>query len=538
MDKKYDVFISYRRDGGDDCAMWLKTKLERDGFHAYLDVDAFDPGDYTEQIDNALKQSHSVIVLLTNHCLDRCRNEDDAVRKEIANSLSWNKNVIPILKRGFTFPEKLPDDIDSLRYQSGLPLENYYRDAFYALLLKALHSPSTEKPAAPDIKKPAFSLSLQKWTENNLRGTYGGFLHSHLSTDLRFVALIDLLTRRLEICEIETQRVIASLEPLKHPFTQYQLYFAADNRYLYLIRENHVVTFDILRNAYISAKETTLPFAAKRRWDKAYAGKEGDVLFLDHDGDILHTAVHLTGSSAKAYSLQKYAYGRAIASAPVAGRDAVILAHPGGRLSALHAQSGKLHILDSAQTVEECLQSGKRFGDAFGRENLYWALTGSNGMTAYTDFFRTQDGEHLHRVFHGKSEIFFTRDDTAVWYDAQSGQLTEEDFLQQKNRLIADCNFFAGQEAFFGRKPVLGAYSYENDAFVFVAVPDDIAHLRFVMLDRQRNILSVSEDYPCPAHARQIDLRVQGTHLAFTCHCDDGKNPHTVLFTARIRENN
>ncbi len=532
---KYDVFISYRRDGGDDCAMWLKTKLELDGFHPYLDVEAHEPGDYTKQIDRTLHEVDHVIVLLTNHCLDRCVNEKDVVRREIATSLALHKNVVPVIKRGFTFPDRLPEDIQKLSDANGLPLENYYRSEFYTALLKALGNRRTYAPAAPQKQ---LSLTQQDWSHESTRCFYGGLLLSHISSDLRMTALIDPASRRLIIYETDARRVLCALDPLKIPFTQYQLVFGADERYLYLIRENNVLCFDMMRNAYVSAKETALPFAARRHWDNVYIPHNDAAYFFDYEGEAVHTCVVMSpNGTTSAFRLQNYTFGKAIASAQIAGQQAVITAHPQGKLNALFKSGKQLSFADHAQTASECLQSGKRFSDDFSRENLYWYLSGSNGVTNYTDIFRTQDGEHLHRIFHGSDGLSFTTQDTVIWYDSQRKQLLEEDFLLRKNRLILNEADFARSDVFYRRPPIMALYVYAVDAVACVALTEDAARFRLVLIDRAGQLLCTGEETPCPQDMRTMQLRADGPRLALSFLCDNGENAHTALFTAHIREN-
>lgn len=47
---KYDVFISYRRDGGDILAMLLYNRLKDDGYNPFYDIETLRSGRFNEQL--------------------------------------------------------------------------------------------------------------------------------------------------------------------------------------------------------------------------------------------------------------------------------------------------------------------------------------------------------------------------------------------------------------------------------------------------------------------------------------------------------
>lgn len=531
MSRKYDVFISYRRDGGDDCAMWLKTRLERDGFHPYLDVEAYSPGSYREQIAQALREVDSVIVLLTSHCLDRCFEENDAVHDEIAASIALNKHIVSVLKRGFTFPDTLPEDIDSLRNVNALPLENYYRDTFYANLLAALRQPALLTPGEP-VKNAPLSVGLQP-----VEGVYTGFLDTHVSGDLRLIALADPLRRTLNITQADTGKLICRLSPLKHPFHEYRLIFNSSMHYLYLLRGKNALIFDIQRNQYVTLREIALPFAAKRTYDAIFWGDGGAIVLIDYESGRPNCAVCLTPrGEAHAFPLKNYPAGQAIASMLIAGKRALIMTQPNGRVYALCMEEKKLLQCSTAQTIEACLQSGKRFGNCFSPENLYWSQTSSNGVTHYTDFYRTEDGEKLHRIFHGEGAVSFTQEHTAVWYDPQSRRLRETDFLRGDDRTVLDEKAFSLSPAFYHCCPAACVYLCDMDLCAFLAVSEDAQkRFRLVLTDRAGHVLTQSAEMLFPEHTQYFTLQENGAQLLLALGCAQDKEQYTKLYTARIQ---
>lgn len=141
MNIKYQIFISYRRDGGEDLARILAYKLTDHGFKVFFDVESLRSGAFNEALFEKIAECIDVLVVLPPHGLDRCVDPNDWVRLEIARALALKKNVIPIMMRNFTFPETLPKDIDALRYMNGITASNEYFEAtIEKLISKLLHS--------------------------------------------------------------------------------------------------------------------------------------------------------------------------------------------------------------------------------------------------------------------------------------------------------------------------------------------------------------------------------------------------------------
>lgn len=111
--QKYDIFISYRRDGGAQYARTLQLMLERKGYRVFLDYDELTDAQFSPQIDAAIRNSNIYILVLSKGSLVRCANEGDWVRREIEVALEAGKRLVPINPDN-TFdgiPDGLPDDI-------------------------------------------------------------------------------------------------------------------------------------------------------------------------------------------------------------------------------------------------------------------------------------------------------------------------------------------------------------------------------------------------------------------------------------------
>ena len=131
------IFISYRRNGGDAWAEKLYYALKKKRYSVFYDyVSIGESENYNDRIEKAIRECEDFVILLTPGALDKCTSDpNDWVAREIKTALEAGKNVIPILIRGFSFPEGLPEDIAPIVYKNGIPCENIiYFDAMVTKL--------------------------------------------------------------------------------------------------------------------------------------------------------------------------------------------------------------------------------------------------------------------------------------------------------------------------------------------------------------------------------------------------------------------
>ena len=147
--KKYDIFISYRREGGLETAKHLRDSLVEKGYSVFFDMESLRAGPFNEELYRVIENAKDFLLVLPPHALDRCENESDWVRLEIEHAKKCGKNIVPIMLKGFDFPEKLPESIDFVRMQSGLAANIDYYDAFIGRLEEFLQS----KPRLPKSKR-------------------------------------------------------------------------------------------------------------------------------------------------------------------------------------------------------------------------------------------------------------------------------------------------------------------------------------------------------------------------------------------------
>ena len=116
----YQIFISYRRTGGEDLAGRLSDKLTSLGYRVFYDVESMRSGTFNTQIYEAIEGCEDVLLILPPNSLDRCKDPEDWVRLEIEHSIRCKKNIIPVFMRGFQFPAELPPSIDIVRRYEGV----------------------------------------------------------------------------------------------------------------------------------------------------------------------------------------------------------------------------------------------------------------------------------------------------------------------------------------------------------------------------------------------------------------------------------
>lgn len=141
----YDIFVSYRRDGGFETAKHLNDLLVRDGYTVSFDIDTLREGDFDEALLRRIDQCVDFILVVDKHTFDRTLDPNfdpkkDWLRTELAYALKLRKNIIPLLLSGVDgFPSNLPEDIADVVTKNGPEYNKYYFDEFYRRLKSFLH---------------------------------------------------------------------------------------------------------------------------------------------------------------------------------------------------------------------------------------------------------------------------------------------------------------------------------------------------------------------------------------------------------------
>ena len=109
----YDIFISYRRDGGAQYARILQLMLIQRGYKVFLDYDELTDGVFSDKIVAAIKEAPVFMLVLSKGSMTRCANDGDWVRKEITLAVEQGKHIVPVNPdNGFDgFPEGMPEKL-------------------------------------------------------------------------------------------------------------------------------------------------------------------------------------------------------------------------------------------------------------------------------------------------------------------------------------------------------------------------------------------------------------------------------------------
>lgn len=134
----YQVFISYRRNGGEALAYLLNEKLTTLGYSVFYDIESLTYGKFNNKLLEVMDECQDVILVLPPNALDRCVNQNDWLRLEIAHALKTQKNIVPVMLKGFMWPKELPEDINDVRLFNGVDVTFEFFDNVLMRLLKRL----------------------------------------------------------------------------------------------------------------------------------------------------------------------------------------------------------------------------------------------------------------------------------------------------------------------------------------------------------------------------------------------------------------
>ena len=126
---KYDVFISYRREGGDTLAQLIYDRLTHRGYQVFLDIESLSGGKFNEKLLEVIDECKDIIVILPPNALDRCHNEGDWLYREIEHGISMKKNIIPVMMKNFVWPDNIPEAIADIQNYNGILDNKDYFDA-------------------------------------------------------------------------------------------------------------------------------------------------------------------------------------------------------------------------------------------------------------------------------------------------------------------------------------------------------------------------------------------------------------------------
>jgi len=149
---KFDVFISYRRDGGEVIGRLLFELLKNE-YNVFFDHESLSSGRFDTKLLDIISQANDVVVVLSPGCFDRCVNEGDWFMQEISCALEHRKNVILLMTEDFVIPTKeeltkYPEAIRTLVMYNGYVMNVAYIDSVIAKLKNDLVTRKREYSSA------------------------------------------------------------------------------------------------------------------------------------------------------------------------------------------------------------------------------------------------------------------------------------------------------------------------------------------------------------------------------------------------------
>ena len=138
--KSTQIFISYRREGGEALARLIYDRLSKKNYRVFLDVESLRSGMFNIALYKKIEECEDFLIVLPENALDRCVDPEDWVRLEIEHALKLNKNIIPIMMRNFKFPKEMPPTIEKLRSYQGLGASMELFDGTMEKMIKMLIS--------------------------------------------------------------------------------------------------------------------------------------------------------------------------------------------------------------------------------------------------------------------------------------------------------------------------------------------------------------------------------------------------------------
>jgi len=129
----YDIFISYRDEGGRANARNIQLALESRGYHnIFFSYDSLKEGQFDQQLISAVQNCKDFILLLSEGALDQCANGKDNVALEIRTALASKCNIIPVTvdTLDWKWPDNLPQDLYPLKkiQYSSLLTRKYFKE--------------------------------------------------------------------------------------------------------------------------------------------------------------------------------------------------------------------------------------------------------------------------------------------------------------------------------------------------------------------------------------------------------------------------
>lgn len=212
----YDVFISYRRDGGRDAARLLYKELVGRGMKCFFDFNSLRSGKFDEKIFDAIRGCRHFVLMVTDGAFERCVNDEDWVKTEIEFALSNKKDIIPVAPSDHQqcFPSELPESMSELRRCeiSELNMGKLFERSVDQIIEDRFDAKYASK-AAVAVSGANQGAPLSKWqqlmafTNSTLKGEHGPFVKLMVQIVIGAIVLFFIAAIISGIIEAETEEV-------------------------------------------------------------------------------------------------------------------------------------------------------------------------------------------------------------------------------------------------------------------------------------------------------------------------------------------
>ncbi len=145
LKRNYQIFLSYRRIGGEYAAAYLKTELSNMGYRVFLDTVDLHDGIYSEDIEKTLGYCMVLVVILSENVFDNSikNPEKDWIIREYSlmkkrERAGESVKIIPIKLRGYQTPDK--EQISKQIEKISADDENTHKKQYLEDLIELLNS--------------------------------------------------------------------------------------------------------------------------------------------------------------------------------------------------------------------------------------------------------------------------------------------------------------------------------------------------------------------------------------------------------------
>ena len=150
----FDIFISYRREGGETLGRLFFELLKND-YRVFFDHESLSSGRFDKKLLDIIEGCSDVLFILTKGCFDRCSNANDWFMQEVSCALEHNKNIILLMSEDFCMPssheaESIHPQLAQLIKYNGYKISMAYIDSITGKLHKDLKAEVSRKSSSLD----------------------------------------------------------------------------------------------------------------------------------------------------------------------------------------------------------------------------------------------------------------------------------------------------------------------------------------------------------------------------------------------------